>query len=51
MAMTIDPRLLATWEEGGWRVRAGTYRFAVGASSEDLGPMVSIALTERRLRP
>ena len=51
VAMTVDPRLLAAWEEGGWRVRAGTYRFAVGASSEDLGRSVSITLPERTLKP
>ncbi len=41
----IDPRLLATWTAKGWTIASGTYRFALGASAEDLIEERSITLT------
>lgn len=51
LTLTVDPRLLADWSDGGWRLRAGDYAFALGASAAELGPPVSVRLAERRLRP
>ena len=36
--VSIDPRLIADWDEAGhrWRVDAGDYKIAVGASASDL---------------
>ncbi|MFO1425640.1 MAG: glycoside hydrolase family 3 C-terminal domain-containing protein [Steroidobacteraceae bacterium] len=48
--LQIDPRLLADWHHGGWRIRAGTYDFALGENAETLGPVVSVPLRERRWR-
>lgn len=46
--VSIDPRILAEWTAGGWRIAPGTYRFALGASATDLGPEVSVTFAERR---
>ncbi|WBX84546.1 beta-glucosidase family protein [Sphingosinicella microcystinivorans] len=43
----IDPRLLAEWTPKGWKISAGTYRFALGASAEDLLEETAAQLTER----
>lgn len=36
LEVPIDPRLLATWNNGRWDMPAGTYRFAVGSSATAL---------------
>lgn len=51
---SIDPRLLAEWEQGHWKVKAGTYGFALGSDAETLGPTVAVKMrssqwTERGL--
>lgn len=51
LVVTIDPRLLADWENGGWIIKGGTYGFALGKSATDLGPVVGIHLPERRMKP
>ena len=51
IAMTVDPRLLADWENGGWRIRGGNYRFAIGTSAQALETPVSLAIPARRLAP
>lgn len=51
VSLGVDPRLLADWAEDGWRIRAGAYGFALGASATDLGPVVTVRLAERRLEP
>lgn len=43
----IDPRLLAEWTPKGWKITGGTYRFALGASSDELLEEVGVRLTER----
>lgn len=45
--VAIDPRLLAEWTPGGWKIAGGTYRFALGASSDELLEEVSVRLAER----
>lgn len=43
----IDPRLLAEWTPKGWKISGGTYRFALGASADELLEEVGVQLTER----
>ena len=43
----IDPRLLAEWTPKGWKISGGTYRFALGASSDELLEEVGVRLTQR----
>jgi beta-glucosidase len=42
----VDPRLLATFDEQAhaWRIRPGTYRLALGASSSDLRAKTTVTL-------
>ncbi|WP_430443681.1 beta-glucosidase [Sphingorhabdus contaminans] len=44
--MTIDPRLLADWNDG-WHLRAGNYSFALGENAEALGPSIGIRISSR----
>lgn len=43
----IDPRLLADWTPKGWSIAPGTYRFALGASSEELLEEVGVQIAGR----
>ena len=47
--LTIDPRLLAFWDEGkgAFRIEGGRYAFALGRSAEALGPETSVTLAAR----
>ena len=47
-AIAVDPRILADWSNGAWRMTAGTYRFALGRSAEDLGPETSVRFAARQ---
>jgi beta-glucosidase len=47
VSMSIDPRLLADWRDGKWQLRGGLYEFAVGSSSDQLGPRISVRLPGR----
>ncbi|HVT36016.1 MAG TPA: glycoside hydrolase family 3 C-terminal domain-containing protein [Nevskiaceae bacterium] len=49
--LVLDPRVLADWVDGGWRIKAGTYQFALGRSAAELGTVVSVQLGEQRLKP
>ncbi|WP_411338756.1 glycoside hydrolase family 3 C-terminal domain-containing protein [Sphingopyxis sp. J-6] len=40
----IDPRLLAEWGPKGWTIAPGTYRFALGASAEELIEETAVTL-------
>jgi beta-glucosidase len=46
--LTIDPRLLATYEAAGnnWHIRAGEYRLMLGEASDDLLKSVAVTLTD-----
>ncbi len=50
-SVTIDPRLIASWQGGGWEIVGGRYGFSLGASAEDLGPVVWVNLPAQRLKP
>jgi beta-glucosidase len=53
VSLTVDPRLLADFDAkaGRWRVSGGAYRFALGASSADLGAPISAKLKAATLAP
>jgi beta-glucosidase len=46
VTVNVDPRLLATWDEGthSWRIATGTYQVMLGASSRDIRQTVSVHL-------
>jgi beta-glucosidase len=46
--LTVDPRLLATYEAAGdnWHIRAGDYRLMLGRASDDLVQAVSVTLPD-----
>lgn len=50
ISVTIDPRLLADWKDGGWEIAGGNYGFATGENAEQLGPTVITPMTPRRWR-
>jgi len=49
--VSIDPRLLATWDEGAreWRIAGGTYRVMLGASARDIKQTVTVKVPARTL--
>ncbi|WP_082657508.1 MULTISPECIES: glycoside hydrolase family 3 C-terminal domain-containing protein [unclassified Sphingopyxis] len=48
VTVTVDPRLLADWKEGGWQIAGGAYEVALGTSAADLGPVQTVQLASRR---
>jgi beta-glucosidase len=48
VTMTIDPRLLADWKNGGWSMPPGDYGFAFGSDAQTLGPVVTTRMPARR---
>ncbi len=46
VTVNVDPRLLATWDEGthSWHIAPGTYQVMLGASSRDIRQTVSVHL-------
>jgi beta-glucosidase len=44
VTVTIDPRLLANWQDGGWTMPAGSYSFALGRNAEDLSAPVTVRM-------
>jgi len=53
VTVSIDPRLLATFDEAArrWRIRAGAYRLTAGFDSEDRGSAASFELQSATLPP
>jgi beta-glucosidase len=51
MTVDVDPRLLATFDEGthAWRIAPGSYSFALGSSSRDLHATTTVTLPELSL--
>jgi beta-glucosidase len=47
ITVTIEPRILAEWENGKWQMAAGNYGFALGTSAESLGPVQSVKIKAR----
>lgn len=48
VSLTIDPRLLADWMDGGWMLAGGRYQIALGENADDLSQPVSIKIAERK---
>lgn len=51
VSLVIDPRLIASWSGDGWRIAAGSYRFATGRSAAELGAPIDVRLPARQWRP
>ena len=51
VTLTVDPRLLASWDEGrhGWHIAAGRYAVTLAKSAVDQGTSVSVTVPERWL--
>jgi beta-glucosidase len=51
VALTLDPRLLAVWDDKahGWSVAAGDYTVTLGASSRDPAAKIDVAVAARAL--
>jgi beta-glucosidase len=48
VSVTIDPRLLATYNSG-WVIKGGRYAVSLGASSRDIKDTVPLTLSARNL--
>jgi beta-glucosidase len=53
VTVTVDPKMLANWDQaaGAWRVDAGAYQMAVGASASDLALKGTLVSKLIRLKP
>jgi beta-glucosidase len=51
VTLTVDPRLLATWDDKahGWSVASGAYTVALGASSRDTAAKADVTVAARSL--
>ncbi|HWW25615.1 MAG TPA: beta-glucosidase, partial [Caulobacter sp.] len=51
VSLSVDPRLLATWNDQahGWSVAAGDYTVSLGASSRDTAAKAQVALTAQSI--
>ncbi len=49
--VSVDSRLLANWAGKDWAIKGGSYGFALGSSADDLGPVVTVSLGARHLKP
>ena len=48
VSFSIDPRIIAQWDKGGWLIAGGSYGFALGSSASDLGDVQRVTLKQRR---
>lgn len=48
ISLEIDPRILADWQGGQWVIASGDYGFALGDNAEQLGPVTTVHMNERR---
>jgi beta-glucosidase len=51
LSVTVDPRLLADWKDGGWEIAGGTYSFALGTSATALGPIQTVKIAPKKWAP
>ncbi|PSJ38439.1 beta-glucosidase family protein [Allosphingosinicella deserti] len=51
VSVSVDPRLLATWDEAGkqWKIAGGQYKVMLGTSSRDVKETVTVQIPERIL--
>jgi beta-glucosidase len=50
VSLTIDPRLLAVYKDGQWKISAGDYTLSLASSSRSLQESVTVTLPERSFR-
>jgi beta-glucosidase len=50
-SVTVDPRVLATWDEAGqqWRIAGGAYRVMLGTSAADITQTVTVTVPARTM--
>lgn len=48
VTVSVDPRLLADWKDGQWKMPAGEYSFALGEDAMSLAKIVTVQLREQR---
>ena len=48
VSVKIDPRLLADWQAGSWRIPGGDYKFALGENAEALGTPATVRVKARK---
>jgi beta-glucosidase len=48
VTISIDPRLLADWKDGGWSIAGGNYTFALGENAGQLGTPVTARISARK---
>jgi len=50
-SVTVDPRVLATWDEAGqqWRIAGGAYRVMLGTSAADITQTVTVSVPARTM--
>jgi beta-glucosidase len=50
-SVTVDPRVLATWDEAGqqWRIAGGAYRVMLGTSAADITQTVTVTVPPRTM--
>ncbi|MBZ9649115.1 glycoside hydrolase family 3 C-terminal domain-containing protein [Sphingobium sp. 3R8] len=48
VTLSIEPRILADWQDGGWVMPAGEYAFALGTDAETLAAPVTVRLAARK---
>jgi beta-glucosidase len=53
LTVTVDPRLLAHWDEKRrrWQIDAGRYDFALGRSAAQLGEPVAVQFPDANIKP
>ncbi len=49
--VSVDLRLIANWAGTDWAIKGGSYSFALGSSADQLGPVVTVTLGARHLKP
>jgi beta-glucosidase len=49
VSLRVDPRILATFKEGGWQIADGDYDVTLGSSALDVQSKASVHLAQRRL--
>ncbi|MDB5669409.1 MAG: glycosyl hydrolase [Alphaproteobacteria bacterium] len=49
VSVKVDPRLLAVFRSGTWRIAGGSYKVMLGASSRDIRQSISVTVPARTL--
>jgi beta-glucosidase len=49
VSLTVDPRLLAVWDGGAWKIAGGAYKVMLARSARDIGETVTVQVPARTL--